>query len=70
MVTLKPGSNAKDVLKEMTDLRGRSRKAIDLTIADNLIFDVGGEAYIDVKDFIKKAPVRETASADEELRLW
>ena len=70
VVTLEPGSDAEEVLQEMTDLRGRSRKKIDMIIGDNIIFDVDGEAYIHVKYFLKKAPVQKIASPEEELRLW
>lgn len=64
LVTLEPGTNAADVLQQMTDVR--SRVGGPLQLSHDLFFYVDREAYIDMEVFMEQAQVEE-----EDLeRLW
>ena len=67
LVTLERGSDAKDVLKQMMDLRIQIRGPLELS--NDLLFYEDGEAYIDIDVFLNRATVQETPSEDLE-ELW
>ena len=57
LVTLEPGTNAVDVLQQMTDLRRRVGGPLELS--HDLFFYVDQEAYIDMEVFMEQAQVEE-----------
>ncbi|KOR37259.1 MULTISPECIES: COP23 domain-containing protein [Planktothricoides] len=64
LVTLEPGTNADDVLQQMTDLRSRVGGG-PIELNDDLFFYVDGEAYINMEVFL------EQGRTNEELEeLW